>query len=167
LVEFANASLDEQAEHLVSELKSALKVSLKAGVGRFEGVLAPLGLGGPVDEGVRRALFELSEVRNVVVHRAGVVDRRFMEKCPWRSVSSNAMLHVSRADVALYQAAALWYVSELHRRCIITTELPDERALSTLALVLRQFASAVDARIQARGAAIPELGEQPPLSSAT
>lgn len=52
------------------------------GVARFETLLALVELSGAIDEEHRKGLFELQQVRNVIVHRAGIVDRRLREQCP-------------------------------------------------------------------------------------
>jgi hypothetical protein len=82
LFEFLQSSNDERSEFLVGQLKQEVRASMQKGIGRFEAILAPLGLGGAVPDAVRRTIFELSEVRNVIVHRRGFADKRFVSGCP-------------------------------------------------------------------------------------
>jgi uncharacterized protein YutE (UPF0331/DUF86 family) len=49
------------------------------GCGRFESLLDTIGLGGSVEETVKRLFLELSQVRNIVVHKAGKADKRIVE----------------------------------------------------------------------------------------
>lgn len=116
LIEFRAASADEQAEFLAETLKQAVDAPLKSGVGRFEAMLSPVALGGSVDESVRRVLFELSQIRNVVVHKGGKADKRLIEGCPWLEATKGAAVHVSSAMFRRYLAAAFWYAVEIRGR---------------------------------------------------
>lgn len=116
LVEFAKASPSERAEYLADQLKQEVKAVLKPGVGRFEALLEAIGLGGPVDDSVRRALLELSEVRNVIVHRAGRVDAKLLERCPWLSLLSGSVLTINGGIFNRFVLAAHWYMIELDDR---------------------------------------------------
>lgn len=134
LIEFRASSPDEQVELLAETLKHVTDAPLKLGVGRFEAVLGPLGLGGSVDEHVRRTLFELSQIRNCVVHKSGKVDRRLTEACPWLKLSRGEVIHVQASMVHTYLSAAYWYLLEL--RCRIDVRMgKDRRESSTLAQV--------------------------------
>jgi len=116
LVEFKVASSDEQAEFLAETLKQAVDAPLKLGAGRFEAILGPVGLGGEVDDHVRKNLFELSQVRNCVVHKGAKADRRFLEACPWLDIDRGAEIQVTAAMFERYMTAAFWYAVELRGR---------------------------------------------------
>lgn len=116
LLEFATASRDEQAEFLLAELKLAVKATLQRGVGRFEAVLDAVHLGGPVDPHVRRKILELSQVRNVIVHRGGEVDRQLTDRCPWVHHTIGSKLLITARDYAQYGAAVHWYGVEIDGR---------------------------------------------------
>lgn len=116
LMDFRNASPEEQAEFLAETLKQGVEASLKQGIGRFEAVLDPVGLGGAVDEIVRRALFELNQIRNVIVHKGGKADRRLVESCAWLGMQRGDAVRVSGSMFRRYQLAAYWYVVELRSR---------------------------------------------------
>ena len=106
LVEFAAASVEAQAEFLAEELKSNTQAALKPGVGRFETLLNPIGLGGPVHDEVRKVLLELAEVRNLVAHRGGMIDRYFAEHCPWFGQTVGERLLISARQLGIYMQAA-------------------------------------------------------------
>lgn len=116
LVDFVNAAPDEQAEFLANELKLAVKAALKPGVGRFEAILEPLGIGGGVDENVRRAFIELSQLRNAIVHCGGVADKRFVEACRWLGYAVGQRLRPTRLDFRIYELAVMWYIAEISAR---------------------------------------------------
>lgn len=132
LLEFRSASTDEQSEFLADLLKNAVDGPLKLGIGRFESVLEPCGLGGGTDDLLRRALLELSQVRNLVVHKSGRVDKRILEHCPWIRRSVGSSLHPSEKDFALYRAAAYWYLLELTGRVRRRDGLGDDVALGAV-----------------------------------
>jgi len=54
----------------------------RPGIGRFELLLGAFGLGGKVDPGVRKTLFELWKVRNALVHHRGTADAELVGVAP-------------------------------------------------------------------------------------
>lgn len=116
LIEFRTAPPDEQAEFLAETLKQTLDASLKLGVGRFEVLLEPLGLSGEVHSKVRKVLYELSQIRNVIVHKSGRADRRIVESCPWLDSTRGEVLHVTSKMFERYLKAAYWYLLEIRAR---------------------------------------------------
>jgi hypothetical protein len=116
LVEFIVAPAEEQAEFLAETLKQAVDAPLKLGVGRFEAMLAAVKLSGAVDEAVRKILFELSQVRNVIVHKSGRADRRLVEACPWLGLQRGDPVNVTKQMFERFMLAAYWYAVELRGR---------------------------------------------------
>jgi hypothetical protein len=88
----------------------------RLGVTRFESILQPFGLAGEVDDRCQKALFELSQVRHVLVHRSGVVDKRFADACPWLALKPGQHLLVSHKMWRTYNEALASYVLELIQR---------------------------------------------------
>ncbi|MFD9119962.1 hypothetical protein [Streptomyces bottropensis] len=82
LAEFLGLSDEQRVRLLVSEVQRDLKLDLRSGVTKFEKLLDSVELGGPVDPRLRDALFETQNVRNVLAHRAGIADQRFVDACP-------------------------------------------------------------------------------------
>jgi hypothetical protein len=116
LLPFINASPDEQSEFLLGKLKSTVKAPLKRGVGRFEALLNPIGLGGPVEPLVAKAFIDLSETRNVVVHRGGVADKQYLSRCLWAQTPLGDKLQVRKRHFDWHACAADWYVVEVDAR---------------------------------------------------
>lgn len=116
LLPFFNASPDEQSEFLLGKLKSSVKAPLQRGVGRFEALLDPIGLGGSVDPLVARVFIDLSETRNVIVHRGGVADKQFLSRCPWNHTPTGDKLQVRKRQFDWHACAADWYVVEVDAR---------------------------------------------------
>ncbi len=89
---------------------------LHAGVARFETLLQPLGLTGAFPEEGRKALFDLSQVLHVIVHRRGQDDRRLIDACPWLGLSSGDRIKISHAMWKRYDRVVGEYVLELIQR---------------------------------------------------
>jgi hypothetical protein len=116
---------------LVGELERELGTSLKQGVNRFEALLALFGLSGPIDDGTKKALFELSNVRHVIVHRRGVADKRFSDACPWMGLRPGDEVKVTSRQYERYLLAAVKYSVILRERLepyLSGTRPPDKAA---------------------------------------
>jgi len=116
LVDFAVASESDRVYILSERLKETVKSRLGKGDGRFESLLDPLGMGGPVPDSIRRMLMEHSQVRNVLVHKNGIADAKFLEHCPWLGARLGMQIQVSGVRFAAYTATNHWYMLELSRR---------------------------------------------------
>ena len=104
---------EEKAHYLVGLVEQNAAAPLKRGVNRFECLLELLGLGGPIDEKVRDAIFEMQQVRNVIVHRRGIADTRFCRSCPSFQLSPSGRVMVSHPMWEKYHRATLEYFIEI------------------------------------------------------
>jgi hypothetical protein len=111
-----NLSKHEQVEFLARQIKLDHGTSLKEGVGRYEAVLQAVGLSGPVHKSIKAALFEMTEIRNAVVHRNGIVDRRLKERCPRLQCKVGQPLFIPKVDFAVVSSASIGYLLELWTR---------------------------------------------------
>ena len=111
LIEFASATQQKQSEYITNLLYDDLSVRLKRGVGRFEDVLNTIELGGPIDEKVKKLIYELSEIRNLMAHKNGVVDERILNNCPWLEATPGEHIKLSRQKYSYYVLAVGWYVN--------------------------------------------------------
>lgn len=116
LLEFSSASDDQRAEFLYSEIKVATRSPLKIGVGVFESILEPLGMGGPVDDLTKRLLLELQQKRHAFVHRRGVADKRFVDACPFLEYTVGQSISVDQTSVRRLGVGVALYNFELSRR---------------------------------------------------
>jgi hypothetical protein len=116
LIDFVNLSPEDQAQQLLKQLKDDLKANLKAGITHFEDVFNALGVGDSVEPTVKNTLFELSEVRNVLTHRTGIVDSRLVNNCPQLKVKLGDKLILANHHLYAYVGAASWYINELYCR---------------------------------------------------
>lgn len=118
LLPFLRLSRLEQAETILKLIEK--DEHQKKGVDQFESLLSRFDLGGSVDPLVKKTLFELWAVRNVVAHKNGIVDSRFREICSWFNTSVGEQLAISEQDFGRYYFASLWYTAEVHRRLVAT-----------------------------------------------
>jgi hypothetical protein len=118
LVQFMSLDRDQQAEYLADRVKQELLPGASSGAGRFEALLTPIGLGGGLPDYARRSLHEMGQVRNVIVHRGGVIDVRLNEACPWLPFRPGDSVQVSIDDFYLYWITGYHYALELKRRVL-------------------------------------------------
>lgn len=116
LADFSAMSETERNYHIVSELKRELKPSHRSGIEVFEAILHQFGLQGAMDAQLRRNLIELEHVRNILLHRRGIVDSRFLEACPWIGAMIGASLVPNEESVGRYTDAVLDYYELLLER---------------------------------------------------
>lgn len=116
LVEFIGATELDRMVYLREALKQEIASDLKVGVGRFESVLDALGFCGIVAPSIRKALLELHEIRNVVMHKMGKADKQFKARCPWNEIELGQSMRVTQTEYRVYHTAALWYLIELDQR---------------------------------------------------
>jgi len=132
VLSFLNASREERAEWISGALKDKLGVTRRPGVARFEAFLKPLGLTGKIDDLVKRTLLELSAVRNALVHKNGIVDKRFLDACPWLDyLKPGSEMIVTVNDFQMYYNAAAWYTMEIDIR--VEDKYKGERTESAVA----------------------------------
>ena len=119
LAEFEATDPEDRLRLLLREYARQKKADLKFGVTGFELLLEPVGLAGPVADEMRRNLFEISQVRSVLVHRSGVTDSRLVRSCPWLGLKQGQQVHVSAQDYARYLDSVQKYTMELIVRSLV------------------------------------------------
>lgn len=105
---------------------------LKNGTSRFEALLKPFGLSGESPDIVNRTIFELGQIRNLIVHRGGCVDRTFREACPWVQIPLGHKLKVSNEMWRKYFGAVHIYITLLICRVGIYFGANMSKSLSSL-----------------------------------
>jgi len=113
LGDYESLDREERSYYILDLLERDLQSPLKQGVSRFELPLEIFGLGGQVDRNVNKKLFEMGQIRNVIVHRRGIVDRKLKSACPWLKTTIGKSIVINHHDYKQYSYAAISYVTEL------------------------------------------------------
>ena len=114
--EYENLEGEYRYLYILERLEQEMSLPLKSGVTRFESLLALFGLSGSIDEDSRRALFELNQVRNNLVHRSGVADKRLIDSCPWLGLKIGEVVELGDDATKRYFRATYRYSVEMIAR---------------------------------------------------
>lgn len=121
LLNFIYKSRYEQADFILELLKSDQKNVTGFGVNRFESLLKIFGHDGQVEETVKRQLMELSQIRNVLVHKNGKADGRLVTNCSWLGINEGDEVNLDMGHFIRYMSSVHWYILEVFRRHFIKT----------------------------------------------
>lgn len=88
----------------------------KHGVDSFEPVLDHFALSGEVDQDTKKTIWEINHIRNVIVHRRSIADRRLVEACPWLGVKIGEAIVISHKTIGCYYAAFCNYTLAITHR---------------------------------------------------
>lgn len=83
---------------------------------RFESLLALAGLPGNLDAEVKRDLIELGHVRNVLLHRRGIADAKFVQACPWLNIKVGERVKINSDTAQRYLLAGGSYYQSMQAR---------------------------------------------------
>jgi hypothetical protein len=111
--EYEPLDVEQRAAYVVELIDQSIGGPMKQGISRFENLLAMVCLGGSVGDELRKSLFELQQIRNVLVHRSGIVDRKLCDSCPWLQLKIGDPLVIGRKQHYKYANAVGEYVLEL------------------------------------------------------
>ncbi len=114
--DYTSLDPEERAAYLVELVDQAVGGPLKLGATRFEKLLETIGLDGAISDTTRHTVFEMQQVRNVIVHRQGIADRRFCLACPWTEFKDGERLIIRRARFITYLNAISGYTAEIINR---------------------------------------------------
>ena len=118
LIDFETLDSQERSYFVIREFEHKLAASHRKGIGCFESLLDVFELGGGLQETYRRDLLELQQIRHVLVHRRGLVDRQLTDACPWLKLEINCKIDITREDIRKYFKAINEYLSEISRRIV-------------------------------------------------
>jgi hypothetical protein len=109
LADYEALTEDEKYFYIFDLFEQETAAGLRSGINRFETLLAPFNLSGDVPDEIGKSIFELGHIRNVLVHRAGIADKRFVESCPWLSLSVGDEVRVTHGQLENYADAVQQY----------------------------------------------------------
>ena len=114
--EYEALSVEDRSFYLIDLLEESMGTRRAQGIGRFEALFRIFGLSSEVDESIKKNLFELYHIRNVLVHRRGIADWRIVQSCPWLGLTIGSPVIVKHNQYGRYYDAAIRYVMELLQR---------------------------------------------------
>jgi hypothetical protein len=109
LADFNMMNVTERYYHLIAELRRELRTSHRSSMEVFESMLHQFGLSGPMGPHVKKSLIELEHVRNILLHRRGIADSRFLQACPWMPIAVGSTVVPDEESVMKYVGAVLDY----------------------------------------------------------
>jgi len=128
LAEYEQLERGERLRFLVSEYARNSKADLKLGIGRFETMLEPVRLAGGVKDEVRRDLLEHQQIRHVLVHRAGIADRKLASHCPWLDIPVGTATEITHRQYFKFLRAVEAYLIEVMVRMLVRDGVPRDEA---------------------------------------
>lgn len=119
--EYVSLDESEKFDYLFQQYEKAIAAGMMYGVTRFENLLSPIKFSGKVNEDISKDIFELSQIRNTILHRGGIVDRHFANHCHWLGYKKgdkiviNFDLHKKYADAVIeYTKILIYRLFEFH-----------------------------------------------------
>jgi hypothetical protein len=107
---------DDRNFYILDLLEDSMGTRRNPGIGRFEALLNAFGLSSNVEDEISKVLFELYHVRNVLVHRNAIADRKIVASCPWLNLSVGQTVTIAHQAYVSYYHAIDEYVLELIQR---------------------------------------------------
>lgn len=107
LAEFELLDKDERMRVLVEDIGRGPGA---LGVDAFETLLARFDLTGNVEEGDKKTIWEMHHLRNVIVHRSSLADRRLIQSCPWLNLKIGDKITVTHEALFRYGKKLVEYV---------------------------------------------------------
>jgi hypothetical protein len=111
-----NLSAEDFYSLVIDEFERDTSGILKAGIGRFENLLSTIGCTGEVEKEIRDNIYELSRVRNLIVHNFGRADKKFLKECPAFDVKLGAQVKLTLYHYHTYAAAVHGYAANVIER---------------------------------------------------
>ena len=116
LAKYEALDKEERMRFILQELARGQAITIGQGVSAFENLLCVFGLSGEVDDGVKKSLWEMNHVRNIVVHRDSLADQRFVQACPWMNVKPGDRVLIDHERFWRYIDAVSGYLKSLRQR---------------------------------------------------
>jgi len=113
LGEYEAMDPDERCLYTIDRLELEMAPHNRPGIDRFEALFKAFGFETTLDERLKRDLRELYSVRNLLVHRRGIADRRFIQSCPWLGLSVGKQITMTPDAYFKYHHAVTVYLHEI------------------------------------------------------
>ncbi len=113
LTEYYNLNEIEKMDFLFQQYEKNESIGLQYGVTRFEALLKPIGFSGEVKENISKDIFELSQIRNNLLHRGGVADKYFIDSCPWLDYKVGDKIRLNSVQYERYFNSVMKYLVQI------------------------------------------------------
>jgi hypothetical protein len=121
---FETLDREDRVRFLIGEVQRPQTAGGAPGVDSFEKLLQLFDLSGNVEEDVKKTLWEMNHMRNIIVHRDSHADSRFVRACPRLTAKVGDRLGVNYSQFARYSDAVVEYVKTLLRRLAVRYGVP-------------------------------------------
>lgn len=108
--EYLSLDDNEKYEYLFQQYEKTVAIGIQYGVTRFETLLHPIGFSGHVEEETTKNIYELSQIRNNILHRGAVADRFLIKNCPWLNYKLNDKVKVNKSSFDKFSKAITSYL---------------------------------------------------------
>jgi hypothetical protein len=126
LAEYVQMSQDDMLRRIVRDAAQASKASLQSGRSRLEAVLEMFDLAGPTEASTSTKLFEMHQIRNVIIHRRSIADDRFVRHCAHLGYKRCDKVALTPKTVFEYVQAIVNYVTSLIQHLSESLENADQ-----------------------------------------
>ena len=103
----------DRARYVFEQAELQIAGKHRSPVGRFEALLDLFGLTSPLSDDLRRDVQAFGLLRNLLIHRDGYADQRFLDGWPEADLAVGHRVKVGRDEVLRYATAGLNYVHRL------------------------------------------------------
>lgn len=108
--EFVKLDDVERLDYLFQQYEKSVTIGLQYGVNRFETLLKPIGFSGKVEKTIQQGIFELSQVRNNLLHRGGFADKHLTSCCPWLNYNIGDVVKITQDQYENYHKLVFEYI---------------------------------------------------------
>jgi hypothetical protein len=113
LADYEALDKEDRMRFLLDEIGRSHPFSRKNGVDAFESLFELFLLSGAVNADVKAAIWEISHIRNVIVHRNSIADRRLVKNCPHLNIKAGEKVVITNQQLDRYGRALCEYVSAI------------------------------------------------------
>jgi hypothetical protein len=135
LANFEALEKEDRMRLLIEEVNRLNSSHRSQGIDAFERLLEKFLLSGAVKAETKKDIWEMNNVRNVIVHRNSIADRRLVKNCPWLNLKPGDAVIVTHDQLDRYGQAlcdyALTITHRLGTRYGVDIEAKIERVLSS------------------------------------
>lgn len=112
----SNDSLSEDdARNIYHKMENKFRKDFDV-IGAFEKKLSLFNLDGDIDSDLRATLCEINSIRNCLLHRSGIIDKKAVDQAPSLKPFLDKKVHISRRDLDKCFRAMVDYLSVLLER---------------------------------------------------